>query len=68
MRPELWTIDEAATYLGWTPTYVRRLSRAKRLPAIKLGREWRFDPDQLIRWVHSGQPTAAEQPSLFGVA
>jgi len=66
MRPQLWTTDEAAEYLGWVPEYVRQVARAGRIPALKLGREWRFVPDRLVEWVHNGQPSRQEQPALFG--
>ena len=66
MRPELWTVADAAQYLQWNPQYVRRLCRARRIPSIRLGRQWRFVPQRLMQWVESGQPTPIQQPSLFG--
>jgi len=65
MRPDLLTSEEAASWLGWTPEYVRRLARQRRIPAIKLGREWRFLTSRLIAWMEAGCPSAPQQSSLF---
>jgi excisionase family DNA binding protein len=41
------TTVEAARRLGVTPNRVRALIQAKRLKAIKYGREWLIDPKDL---------------------
>ena len=66
MRPDLMTTEDAAVWLGWTEEYVRRLARQRRIPAVKLGREWRFFTQQLVEWLHQGCPSQEEQSSLFG--
>lgn len=40
----LWTVEEAATYLKLKPDTVRSMARRRELPAIKVGRVWRFRP------------------------
>lgn len=62
---ELWTVDDAAHYLKLTPEVVRRKTRAKLLPAVKMGRLWRYHPERLAAWVDAGFPSQEEQPSLF---
>ena len=64
--PELLNIREAARFLDWSPNYIRRLARQGRIPARKLGREWRFYLTELQEWLHQGCPSQEEQPSLFG--
>jgi excisionase family DNA binding protein len=43
----LWTVDEVALYLRVKPSTVRAMCRRGELPAIKVGRVWRFDKAQL---------------------
>lgn len=38
----LWTVVEVARYLRLEPETVRTLARAGRIPAVKVGRVWRF--------------------------
>ena len=66
MPGELLTSIEAADYLGWSDQYVRQLARERRIPCLKLGRQWRFPAIRLREWVLAGQPNPAEQPDLFG--
>lgn len=63
--PHLLNIQEAADFLDWTPGYVRRLARQQRIPAYKVGREWRFYLSKLQEWIAQGCPSEEEQPSLF---
>jgi excisionase family DNA binding protein len=38
----LWTVDEVAQFLNFKPGTIREMARKGKLPAIKVGREWRF--------------------------
>ena len=38
----LWTVEEVASYLKLQPETVRSMARRGELPAIKLGKVWRF--------------------------
>ncbi len=38
----LWTVDEVASYFRLEPQTVRAMARRGELPAIKIGRQWRF--------------------------
>ncbi len=50
---KLWTINETANYLGLKPDTVRAMARNKRIPAIKVGRIWRFEPRDIAEWLLS---------------
>jgi excisionase family DNA binding protein len=50
---EVLTAEEAAQLLRVTVQTVLKESRAGRLPGIKVGREWRYSRNALIR--HLGQ-------------
>lgn len=48
----MMSIKEAAEYLGISVFSLRKLAREKRLPAGKVGRQWRFrqaDLDDFLR-------------------
>jgi excisionase family DNA binding protein len=38
----LWTVDDVAGYLKLQPETIRSMARRGELPAIKLGKVWRF--------------------------
>jgi excisionase family DNA binding protein len=38
----LWTVDDVATYLKLQPETIRSMARRGELPALKIGKVWRF--------------------------
>ncbi len=38
----LWTVEEVADYLKLQPETIRSMARRGELPAIKIGKVWRF--------------------------
>lgn len=46
----------AAIHLGKNPHEVRRAAKAGKIPAHKLGHEWRFDLDELDAHIRGGKP------------
>lgn len=47
---EVFNIFEAAAFLGAHEQTVRRLARRGALPAFKVGKDWRFRKEALLRW------------------
>jgi len=47
----LLTLQQVAEYLGISQATVRRLIDEENLPAVKIGRAWRFSPDTLEKWL-----------------
>ena len=45
------TVAEVARYLHVQPMTIYRLIRRGQLPAFKIGTEYRFDLDQLKKWI-----------------
>ena len=45
--------DRAATVLGIHPKTVQRMAREGKVPAIRIGKYWRFRLSQLDLWLHS---------------
>lgn len=48
---DILTIEEVATYLRLKPQTIYKWAQAKRIPAAKLGKEWRFRKTIIDRWL-----------------
>lgn len=62
------TLEELARYLKKGRSTIYRMARDGLLPAQKVGRTWRFDQDEIDRWVKNRQagtpmPTHRRKPS-----
>ncbi len=64
-REPLWSVAEAALYLGVSTDWVYRKSANGELPCRKVGRNTRFEPSELAAWV-SRQPGTPTGPSPAG--
>ena len=51
---ESYTVEEVATYLKLHPYTIRRLAREKKIPAFRVGGQWRFRKDKIDRWSAQG--------------
>jgi len=49
----LMTLEEVAEYLRFHPSTVYRLAREGKLPAVKVGSQWRFHRDALEDWLRA---------------
>ncbi len=49
-RSSLLTLENVAEYLRVHPSTIYRLLKKKQLPAFKVGRDWRFNPESIDRW------------------
>jgi len=50
MADKLLTLEEAAEYLDIHPGTLYRWARARKVPAVKMGRIWRFKKERLEEW------------------
>lgn len=48
---EILTIEEVAAYLRLTPQTIYKWAQERRIPGVKLGKEWRFRRSILDRWL-----------------
>jgi excisionase family DNA binding protein len=48
--PETYTVEEVAKALKIHPYTVRRLVREGKIPAFKVGGQWRFRKDDIDKW------------------
>ena len=50
---EAYTAEEVAQYLKLHPYTVRRLARENKIPAFRVGGQWRFRRERLVKWLDS---------------
>jgi len=48
---EILTIEEVASYLRLKPQTIYKWAQEERIPAAKLGKEWRFRRSIIDRWL-----------------
>ena len=49
-RQPVMTVSELAAYLRVHPSTIYRLLKHKRIPAFKVGSDWRFNRETIDRW------------------
>jgi excisionase family DNA binding protein len=45
------TLKEVSEFLKIGPTTIYTLARNKKIPARKIGREWRFLKSEILQWI-----------------
>ena len=53
MKDSLMIFDEARKYLSVSRATLYNLIKAKKIPAVKLGGQWRFRKERLVKWFDS---------------
>jgi len=48
---DLMTVEEVARYLRLKPQTIYKWAQEKRIPAVKLGKEWRFRKRIIDEWL-----------------
>ena len=51
---EVMTIREVAQYLRISEAKVYELARSGTIPALRIGKSWRFQKDLLKEWIRKG--------------
>lgn len=65
---DFMSVADAAALLGVHIQTLRKLARQKKVPAFKLGRDWRFRREALVRWAdaqHSEESDRADGCSVL---
>jgi len=60
---KVMTLEEVAAFLKVHPSTVYRLLRQHKIPAFKLGSDWRFNLESIERWVAERETACSESPS-----
>lgn len=55
VMPKIMTTKEVAKYLKLHEITICKYAAQGKIPAIRIGRVWRFDKDAIDRWI-SGEP------------
>lgn len=58
------TTDEVLDYLKVTPRTIYRLIRSGDLPAIRIGRQWRFRQSDLDAWLERRRSNLRVTPNV----
>jgi excisionase family DNA binding protein len=48
---EVLTVKEVSEILNLNPKTVYKLARGGKIPAFRIGSDWRFPSDQVVRWI-----------------
>ncbi|MDH5668280.1 MAG: helix-turn-helix domain-containing protein [Nitrospira sp.] len=59
-KNELLTVEETCRYLKITPRTLYRYLRSRKIPAFKLGKEWRFVRSDLEHWIRDRTRTTVD--------
>lgn len=54
MNDDILNLDQAIEFLGVSEKTMIKLLREEHIPARKIGREWRFSREALIKWLALG--------------
>jgi excisionase family DNA binding protein len=60
---DLLSLDEAAQFLGTSTTTLYRLLKQNDLTGLRVGRQWRFQKNDLLTYLHRSPGTAGTAPS-----
>ena len=61
-QPNIMTLREVAGYLGLHVMTVYKLTREGRVPAAKIGGQWRFKRDVLDTWLEAQMHRSSDKP------
>ncbi|MBS3820180.1 MAG: helix-turn-helix domain-containing protein [Planctomycetes bacterium] len=58
---DVMTIDELAAYLKLSNSSLYHFARARKVPGVKIGQQWRFQTSAIDEWMRTG--TMPPQPA-----
>ena len=61
------TLDEVAALLRIRPSTIYKVVKNRRIPALKIGGDWRFNQDSIERWIRPRE-TAESCEKITGQA
>ncbi|HLI84039.1 MAG TPA: helix-turn-helix domain-containing protein [Bryobacteraceae bacterium] len=63
-REPLMTTAAVAKWLGISTRAVCLWAECKTIPALKIGRQWRFRPEEVQAWLDSSQAAKVKNPTV----
>ena len=61
---EVMCVSEVAEFLKLDPVTIRLYAREQRIPARKMGNQWRFLKQSLVRWMEEGYSSSERKPAV----
>lgn len=58
------SVTDICEYMDVSPYVVTRMLRARELPAVKMGREWRVARGDFEEWLNAQRVTSSLQPHV----
>jgi len=56
LNVEKWlTLEQIAEYLQMSTSSIYKMAQAGKIPAYKVGRQWRFKKEEIDRWIEKGR-------------
>jgi len=49
------TLEQIAEYLQMSTSSIYKMSKKGKIPAYKVGRQWRFKKEEIDRWIEEGK-------------
>jgi len=59
---KVMTVTEVAQYLGVVPDTIYRKARRGEIPAVKMGKIWRFPKEALDKWLNDTALNSIKKP------
>jgi len=50
------TLEQIAEYLQMSTSSIYKMAQASKIPAYKVGRQWRFKKEEIDKWVEKQNP------------
>jgi len=50
------TLEQIAKYLQMSTSSIYKMAQAGKIPAYKVGRQWRFKKEEIDRWIEKQKP------------
>jgi len=57
------TLEQIAEYLQMSTSSIYKMAQKGKIPAYKVGRQWRFRKEEIDRWIEKGK-LRNEEPKL----
>jgi excisionase family DNA binding protein len=58
------TLDDVAKFLQVHPSTIYRLVKGHRIPAFKVGSDWRFNQKSIEQWIRENEAAVENAPTL----
>ena len=58
---DIMNVEEVARYLGVVPDTIYRKARRGEIPAVKMGKVWRFPKETLDKWLNDSALEAVKK-------